>query len=170
MNTGKETMRSWIERARKEAWWSEWFCDGMVVCAAKERVFEVRSLDHPVSVGLEAVGCGGWRADGHVCWIGLDFDVGHGSARYASLDAALVDARRVRDFVGGAAEIRTRVRLAVKCMEGGRGEANGRLVSLDAFPRPPKHWARILDGIFSLRASVMRYNIYSYDNKRWSSA
>ena len=56
--------------------------------------------------GVASLGCSG-LADGVRRWIGWDLDVGHGKAlQYDTLELALSDARRIRTFLNGRAEIR----------------------------------------------------------------
>lgn len=92
--------------ANMHTWTQQWLCTGMLCYATSRGVFEVRSLTMATPPDLTALGCGGWDRQGRLRWVGLDLDVAHGTRPYACLAAAVADAKRVWDFVGGAAEIR----------------------------------------------------------------
>ena len=87
-------------------WVQPWLRTGMICCSTPERTFQASSLEMMTPSRLQALGCGGWDRDGSLHWAGLDLDVGHGEPSYPALTDAINAAERLRDFVGGAAEIR----------------------------------------------------------------
>ena len=92
-------------------WRQSWVRRGMICIQDRTRkpgadAFELKSCDYAGQI--DAVGCGGWDENGTLHWVGVDFDVGHGfeDNKYDFRDDAISAALQLRDFVGGAAEIR----------------------------------------------------------------
>jgi hypothetical protein len=71
-------------------------------------VFEAKTLDRACPPALAAIGSGGWTETGELRAVNLDFDVGHGhdAQKYDSVEDATAAALEVREFVGGAMEVR----------------------------------------------------------------
>jgi KaiC/GvpD/RAD55 family RecA-like ATPase len=98
-------IRERLKANPKFNWAQKWLTTGMLVCAEESgKIFELKNGKLPA--GITALGCGGWDSDGTLRWVGLDLDVGHGAVAYDTVEQAIEDANKVRDFVGGAAEIR----------------------------------------------------------------
>ena len=96
-----------FERLKRTSWTAQWFMCGMVcVMDSAGKSFELKNGTRPENI--QAVGCGGWDEKDRLHWVGIDLDVGHGRSKtcYATTEDAIEAASRVREFVGGAAEIR----------------------------------------------------------------
>lgn len=102
----------WIaETVGRDSWAMPWIQTGMIcvqdLTREKNRAFELKDLTRPPA-RMDALGCGGWDDRGFLRHVGIDLDVGHGDAKqkYETTEAAIEAARAIRNFVGGAAEIR----------------------------------------------------------------
>ena len=83
-------------------WSARWIQRGMI-CIPHE-IKDLLIHDDP-----DVFGCGGWDLSGHLHWVGFDLDVKHGreDQKYATREDAIKAASIIREYVGGAAEIRT---------------------------------------------------------------
>lgn len=111
--------------AAEYPWVVQWLATGQFVFKAP-LVDSPREIAHTATYAfIDRLGCGGWtsdyqvdytgrngktklRWDGALSWVGADLDVGHGrpELQYTTFEDALVAAKKLRRFCGGAAEIR----------------------------------------------------------------
>src|SRR3989337_2790460 len=98
----------WIDAANhlRWVWTAYWWTGWGVIVRAGGRSWDAKCESNECPAGLECLGCNGTDAEGRLRWIGWDLDVGHGRASYPSNEAALDDARRIRNTLEGRAEIR----------------------------------------------------------------
>jgi len=97
-----------LDRVLKADWTAQWVNNpGMVCVSTGGRSWELKN-DAALPNDVAAVGCGGWDASGRLHWVGIDLDVGHGKpeSQYATRADAIDAATALREFVGGAAEVR----------------------------------------------------------------
>lgn len=88
------------------AWTMRWFRLNCIIVQTPGRVWQAKSAQDECPQAVQALGCSGISVLGHLDWVGWDLDVGHGTTSYPDPDAAIADARKLRDFLGGRAEIR----------------------------------------------------------------
>ena len=146
----------------RSEWTAQWFQRGMICLMMpgekKPFSYELKKLNNAPSNPL-AIGCGGWDGNGRLHWVGIDLDVKHGAARtsYEITDQAIDAARRIRDFVGGAAEIRlskSGIGVHVRVRISGIA-ANGR-----EYARTIAWWLAEKTGIKADRAVLGRQNLW----------
>ena len=88
-------------------WLADWWFTNpsTVILQAGGKTWDAKRVDVPCPPGLVSLGWNGSSQD-RLHWVGFDLDVGHGTASYPDRDAAIKDARRLRDFFHGQAEVR----------------------------------------------------------------
>jgi len=102
-----DSMEAALHRVwERHPWTGMWFRLGCIIASAGGRSWQARSYDDPCPHNVDALGCTGESISGRLSWFGFDLDVGHGRLRYPDTEAALVDARRIRDALQGRAEVR----------------------------------------------------------------
>jgi hypothetical protein len=98
----------WIVGQPRWAWSAPWWRTGEIIVMAAGRVWSVRDPAALLPPRAELLGCTPVNHQGHAGWIGWDLDVGeHGTTSYTTTEAAIIDARRLREALDGRAEIRT---------------------------------------------------------------
>ena len=104
-----QTIQDFVHRLMAHpdwGWTRKWFNDGGVIVSTPARNWhEYRPGSVALPTDLVSLGSTG-RANGRLCWVGWDLDVGHGTTSYPSTETALVDADRLRHVLDGQAEIR----------------------------------------------------------------
>ncbi len=106
------TVAEFVEdRANGTAWiWiSSWLPSdpaSIIVETTDGRTDDVKRLNAQIPLTLRSLGWTGLTQSGTAQWIGFDLDVGHGAKSYATTEAAVVDAHRIREALAGNAEIR----------------------------------------------------------------
>lgn len=96
-------------------WRNFWVKRGMLcvqdlTAPAGKQCYEIKNNNWPGNV--DAIGCGGWDENDTLFWVGIDLDVitpdSHQKAQntYETIDQAIENAFRIRDYVRNAAEIR----------------------------------------------------------------
>ena len=88
------------------AWTASWWGLNEVLIATSKRTWSTKNLFQPLPKGVVSIGSTGSDPLGNLATVSWDLDVAHGRVAYHSTEAALQDARRIRDIFEGAAEIR----------------------------------------------------------------
>ena len=110
MNNTRTFEQAIYEIVEQERWkWcATWFRLGEIIFEAPYDRGCVKHPDTKYLNGMINLGCRGISHTGKLAWVGFDLDVSHGREKdkYESTDAALISARKIRDYLKGHAEIR----------------------------------------------------------------
>ena len=148
--TVAQTIEEWIDRVllgsacNQWGWTGDWWSFGELVIVTKTRTWSTSRPQVSLPGDLLLLGCSGLSSKGHWNWVGWDLDVGHGTKSYGTTAAAVADARRVRDWYHGNAEIRL--------SKSGHGVHVRHPLSVKHPPGHPKEESRRIAEMFTLKA------------------